>query len=194
MTTIDFKNLWVNLTVVVPGMVTYGMWRIVVMLMGYRGIDFETIDGSALLSLSVLFAIAILQQAVGISIEAMLAGFFYVFEDKWVNAHKLFVGRFRTLATERYNEPVMRTIGQFFLSLNVWVGQVMILAFVIYAQNPASLAPVAAPDWLLWLSIALTMITLFVAIFRCWNATEAIEEAEKIAQKKVESKSSAMGS
>jgi hypothetical protein len=76
MTTIDFKNLWVNLTVVVPGMVTYGMWRIVVMLMGYKGIDFKTIDGSVVLSLSVLFAIAILQQAVGISIEALLAGFF----------------------------------------------------------------------------------------------------------------------
>jgi hypothetical protein len=74
------------------------------------------------------------------------------------------------------------------------VGQVLILAFIIYAQNPAALTPVSAPDWLLWLSIALTLITLFVAIFRCWNATEAIEEAEKIAQKKVESPGSATGS
>jgi len=186
MNNIDFKNLWVNLTVVLPGMVTYATWRIVIMLMGYKGIDFKTIDGSAVLSVCVVFAIAIIQQAAGISLEAMLAWFFHLFKDKWKNAHKLFVGRFRALVADKYNEPVMRTIGQFFLSLNVCVGQVMILVFIIVAQNPISLAPVEKLGWLLWLSVSIVIITMFVAIFRCWNAIEAIEEAEKIAEKNAE--------
>ena len=178
MSALDFKNLWVNLTVAIPGMVTYGTWRLVIMLMGYEGVDFKPIDDSVVLSTCVVFAIAIIQQAVGISLEAMLAGVSYLLKDKCKNAYKLFVERFSALATDKYSESVMRTIGQFFLSLNVSVGQMMILIFIIFAQNPASLDPVEKPSWLFWLSVSVTIITIFVVAFRCWNAIKAIKEVE----------------
>jgi len=179
MSSLDFKNLWVNLTVVLPGMVTYGTWRIVIMLMGYEGIDFKPIDDSVVLSTCVVFAIAIIQQAVAISVEAMLAGVSYLLKDKYKNIYKLFIGRFSASATNKYNEFIMRTIGQFFLSLNVSIGQMMILIFIIFAHNPGSLAPVEKPSWLFLLSVFVTIITIFVVAFRCWNAIEAIKTVKE---------------
>ncbi len=168
------KNLWLNLTVVLPGMVTYGTWRIVILIIGYEGIDFTPIDNSTVLSLCVLLSIALIQQAIGIFIEATIAWVVHLNKKRWAAAHALFVERFSTLAKGRFNEDVLRTIGQFFLSLNLAVGQTLVLIFIIVAKNPEGKSSVNVPLWLPLILEIVIAIAIIVACFRCWNAIEAI--------------------
>lgn len=177
---VSFKNLWLNLTIVLPGVATYGIWRLIIQLIAYRGIDFKTIDDSALLTMSVLLAVALLQQAVGIAIEAVLAGIFTLARSSWPNAHRLFVGRFAALVHERYSQPVLRTIGQFFLSLNLLVGECLVILFVAVVKNPECLPTVNKPPWLFGLLGVMIGITAIVTVFRAWNATVVVREAEVI--------------
>lgn len=164
------KNLWLNLTIVLPGMVTYGTWRIVILIIGYKGIDFTAIDSSLVLSLCVLLAIALIQQAIGIFIEAFIALLVHLNKKQWTAAHALFVERFSSLAKDRFNENVLRTIGQFFLSLNLAVGQILVLIFIIVAKNPEGKSPVAVPFYLPLILAVVIAISVIVACFRCWNA------------------------
>jgi len=176
---LDLKNLWLNLTIVLPGVATYGIWRIVIQLIGYQGIEFNSIDDSLLLTTSVLFAVALLQQAFGISIEAALTGFFALTRRTWPNANQLFVGRFAALAKEKYSQPVIRTIGQFFLSLNLLVGECLVFLFFAVVDNPEGLPPVSRPPSLYTLLLIMIGVTAIVTIFRAWNATVAVREAER---------------
>lgn len=168
------KNLWLNLTVVLPGMVTYGTWRIVILITGYEGIDFTSIDNSIVLSLCVLLAIALIQQAIGIFIEATIGRVVHLNRKRWAAAHALFVERFSSLAKDRFNEDVLRTIGQFFLSLNLAVGQILVLIFTIVAKNPEGKSTVDVPFWLPLILAIVIAIVVIVACYRCWNAIEAI--------------------
>ena len=172
------KNLWLTLTVILPGMVTYGTFRLVSFLIGYQGIDFSTIDDSVVLSLSVLLAIALIQQAIGIFIEALIAGVVHLvhLHKAWCsNLHKLFVERFSSLGKGKFTEDVLRTIGQFFLSLNLAVGLILILVFTSFAQNPAGISAVNVPPWLPIALGVIIAIAIVVACFRCWNAVEAVK-------------------
>lgn len=59
------KNLWLLLTLVIPGLFTYGAWRLLLLLEPSSRLDVEAlkqIDGSGLTSTSVIIAIALLQQ------------------------------------------------------------------------------------------------------------------------------------
>ncbi len=183
------KNFWSNLTVVIPGMVTYGTWRFVIFITKCKVINFEVIDKSLILSLCILFAVALLQQAIGITIEAIIV---------WVvNKNKkdikdpvylLFVKRFFYLGTEEFNDNVLRTIGQFFLSLNIAVGQILILIFVFFACDKTKNGFVDI--FLLHLIfIIIVIITIFVAYFRCRNAMDAIKgNEEKINEEKIKAR------
>ncbi len=165
------KNFWVNLTVVLPGMVTYGTWRIVIFLIKYTAIDFKVIDDSLVLSLSVLFAVAFLQQVFGIGIEAVLTGIAHVMKEVWPSMYLLFVGRFSALAKGQLKEGTLRTIGQFFLSLNLAAGQCFVLLFAYVVRNDCE----RHPQPLLFYTLAvLTVVSAFVAWFRCRNAIAAI--------------------
>ncbi|MFZ5643612.1 MAG: hypothetical protein ACOY46_08485 [Bacillota bacterium] len=168
------NNLWLNLTVILPGMVTYGTWRLVILLIGYKGIDFTAIDHSIVLSVSVLMAFALIQQVIGISIEAALTFFFYVKRDKWRHAYLLFAERFSGLAENKFNEDVLRTIDKFFLSLNLAVGQVLIFLFILAVQNPQGIETVNKPLWLYYTSGITIAFSVIVAIFRSWNAIKSI--------------------
>ncbi|MCK4827863.1 hypothetical protein KA005_69685 [bacterium] len=168
------KNLWLNLTVVLPGMVTYGTWRLVILITGYEGIDFTPIDNSIVLSLCVLLSIALIQQAIGIFVEASIAGVVHLNKKRWAAAHALFVERFSSLAKDRFNEDVLRTIGQFFLSLNLAIGQILVLIFTIAIKNAEGKSTVDIPSWLPSILAIVIAIALIVACFRCWNAIAAI--------------------
>jgi hypothetical protein len=172
------KNLWLNLTVLLPGMVTYGTWRIVILIIGYNGIDFTSIDKSTILSLCVLLSVALIQQAIGIFIEATIALFVQINKKRWRAAHALFVERFSSLAKDRLNEDVLRTIGQFFLSLNLAVGQTLVLTFTNVAKNPEGKNLINVPPWLPLILVLVIVIAVIVAGFRCWNAIEAIRASK----------------
>ena len=172
------KNLCLSLTILMPGMVTYGTLRIVILLTGFNAINFQKIDDSTILSLCVLFTVALLQQAVGISIEASLATFFRINKSKFKNAYELFCERFSCLARETLNEDVKRTIGQFFLSLNLTVGQILILIFLIFVENPEGTNTMNKPAWLFLIIEIVIIFAVIVTIFRCSNAIQVIRESE----------------
>ncbi len=172
---LGFKNTWLNLTIVLPGLVTYGSWRFIILITEYHGINFSVIDNSTVLSICVLFAVALIQQAIGITIESIITGICYLNRNKWVNLYELFVERFSNLQKQKFNEDVLRTIGQFFLSLNLAVGQIMIFIFYILSKNPEGMSPVQKPIWLYILLAGIVVITINVAIFRCWNAVKSIK-------------------
>lgn len=170
---LGFQNIWINLTIVLPGLVTYGCWRLTILLIGYNGIDFSVIDQSTILSICILFAVALIQQAIGITIESIITVSCYLNRNKWPNAYSLFAERFSSLAKNKFNDDVIRTIGQFFLSLNLAVGQIMIFIFYIFSNNPEGTHSVQKPMWLTFMLIGIILVTINVAIFRCWNAIKS---------------------
>lgn len=177
------ENLWLTLTVILPGMVTYGTFRLVSLLIDYQGIDFTAIDDSLVLSLCVLFAIALIQQAIGIFTEALICAVLhplYKYKRWCSNLHKLFIGRFSSIGRGEFKEKenLLRTIGQFFLSLNLAVGLVLVLVFTLNAQNPAGVSPVDVPSWLTPTLVIVIIIAVAAAVFRCWNALEAIKSPD----------------
>ena len=174
------KNFWSNLTVVIPGMVTYGTWRFVIYITKYEAINFEAFDKSLVLSLCILFAVALLQQAIGITIEAIIVWFVKKIKrnDEAHPAYLLFVKRFSNLSSENTNDNILRTIGQFFLSLNITVGQILILIFILSAHDKTKNGFVDISLLQLILTI-IVIITIFTTYFRCKNAMEAVEGNEK---------------
>jgi len=70
------KNLWLLLTLVIPGLFTYGAWRILLLLEPSIRLEINAlnqIDSSAIASASIIIAVALLQQAIAIAIESALA-------------------------------------------------------------------------------------------------------------------------
>ncbi len=175
------KNLWVNLTVVLPGMVTYGTWRLVIFYTGYAEINFEKIDGSLVLTLSVLFAISLIQQAFGITVEAFLTAVSRIMKNFWPSFYLLFVGRFSALAKDQLTEGALRTLGQFFLSLNLAIGQGLVFLFTYAIQGRCEKPP---EPWLFYVLGVIIAVTTFVACFRCWNAIAAVEAVDESATHK----------
>ncbi len=91
------KNLWLLLTLVIPGLFTYGTWRVLLLLEPSVRLDTEAlkqIDSSAIASASVIIAIALMQQAIGIVIESVLSLLVKIRITEWSNFYSLFCERF----------------------------------------------------------------------------------------------------
>jgi hypothetical protein len=173
----EIKNLWLNLTVVIPGLVTYGTWRLLLFFVGEEKTALSAsnqIDQSLILSACLIFAIALIQQAFGITIEALLTLFFYLTRRKFKYCYRLFYGRFSSIAKDEYTEGTLRTIGQFFLSLNLMIGQALVLLYFLKYEDQA------IDSWVIRILYFTIAITLIVAIFRCWNAKKSIQTSEEL--------------
>lgn len=135
------KNLWLLLTLVIPGFFTYGLWRLSLFFVTERPMitdaALKQIDESTLTTTCVIIAIAIIQQAIAISFEA----FFYVLlnrkkkqkiktENK-STLYTLFCERFILTAKGQLNERAERMVGNFFLSFNVSIGIVILIVYFI---------------------------------------------------------------
>jgi len=168
------ENLWVNLTVVIPGLVTYGSWRLALLSRGSWRIGqdlLSKIDESAVLSVSIVTAIAILQQALAILLEPLLGGLFAI--KKKEDWRKLFLGRFKVVAEGKLTEEGKRTVGQFFLSVNVLVGQVYLLLYFLLFED------IDSDCGLVVILYCFIFILVLVCIFRAYNAKEAISGQSK---------------
>ena len=80
------KNLWILVTILIPGLFTYGTWRLLLILHPSQAIDVEALkmaDQSGTVTLSIIMALALLQQAVGILIELVFALFAKIKEHSW---------------------------------------------------------------------------------------------------------------
>lgn len=128
------KNLWLLLTLAIPGATTYGTFRIILLLNGSARIDksaFEKIDSSGLLTTCIIIALAVLQQAIAIPIEPLLSAIFRRYKGKHNAYYLLFSQRFRRAAGGELNEEATRIVGNFFMSVNVIIGQCLILLYLL---------------------------------------------------------------
>ena len=170
------KNLWLLLTLVIPGLFTYGAWRVLLLLEPSVRLDvvaLNQIDSSAIASASIIIAVALLQQAIAIAIESALTLLAKSREKKWPNFYTLLCERFALSAAGKLDENSTRIIGNFFLSINMSVGlSLLLLYFLAYeAMNIAQWIPLGI--------IVLLVATLITTIFRMLNAKWVIEECKK---------------
>lgn len=174
------KNLWLFLTLLMPGMCTYGAWRVLLLLdpPAHLSIDaLNQIDESAIASASVIMAIALLQQAIAITIEAALAQLARIKKGKWPNYFALFIERFSLAASGRFDESVTRIVGNFFLSLNMCVGLSLLLVYFL-AYEDKSISD--------WVPVGITLLltaALLATAFRLQNAISAVKNAKRPQEK-----------
>ncbi len=170
------KNLWILLTILFPGLFTYGAWRLLLLLCPSTVLAmdaFSYIDESGIITLSIIMAIALMQQAVGISIEYLLSLIAKKQARNQSTFYRLFWERFALASTGQLSENGTRIIGNFFLSINIFVGLCMLLIYFCYYENlPRNH----------WVAITLTFFVaanLLVIIFRLQNALSVIQAIPK---------------
>jgi hypothetical protein len=131
------KNLWILLTLVVPGMTTYGSFRLLLALGGAKSDKgmFDKLDGSALLTSCAIVALAVAQQAVAISIEAGASHICWKLRHKYRRYYLLFCERFKMAARGELNEGATRIVANLFTSLNVTIGQCMVLLYLVLHEK-----------------------------------------------------------
>lgn len=170
------KNLWLLLTLVMPGLFTYGAWRLILLLEPSRRLAVDAlsqIDSSALVTTSIIVAVALLQQAVAIVIEAALALLAKTMQKKWPNFHALFCERFALAAAGKLDENATRIIGNFFLSINMSIGLGLLLLYFLAYES------MLLTQWVPVGLIVILAATLVTAVFRMLNAKWAVEECKK---------------
>lgn len=170
------KNLWLLLTLVIPGLFTYGVWRAILLLEPSRRLSVEAlaqVDSSALVTTSIIVAVAVLQQVFAIVVEAALSLLAKIMQQKWPNFHALFCERFVLAATGKLDENATRAIGNFFMSLNMCGGLALLLVYFL-AYESLNLA--------YWVPISLIVFlaaTIATAALRMINAKWVVEECKK---------------
>jgi hypothetical protein len=129
------KNLWLLLTIVLPGMATYGVFRLLIVFYDCKADTavFEKLDNSTLVSACLVAAIALMQQAISIGIEALLAQIVKLFQKQIPNYYQFFCNRFQMLATGKLTDGSTRIFGYFFTSVNITIGQLLLLAYLLHA-------------------------------------------------------------
>lgn len=127
------KNLWLLLTLVLPGFFTYGLWRLGLFFASTKPVSDEAlkqIDESTLTTTCIIFAFALMQQAVAIACESI---FFRIGKRLSPNSkfRILFCDRFELVTKNKLNENVERMIGNFFLSFNMSIGICLIIGYFL---------------------------------------------------------------
>lgn len=116
----------------VPGIVFYGVFRVLLYSLDINISFLEDIDKSETLSISILFAIMFTLQLFGIAIES-LAFRFGPYKHKNREYQKAFNKRYEIIATmdPQKDYHVERILGQFFMSHNIAVGMTINLTWVV---------------------------------------------------------------
>ena len=69
------KNLWTLVTIVLPGLFTYGLWRLLLLLnssLYLTSEEFFNLDQSSIITWSLIISIDLLQQSLAIVLEFVL--------------------------------------------------------------------------------------------------------------------------
>ncbi len=136
------------LTLVIPGLFTYGLWRLSLFFIADVDLPsslcyarLQQIDASNMTTTCIIFAFALMQQAVAIAIEAVI--YYFLNKDSKNKPKKnkkdktdeksmlktLFCERFVLASKGQLNEQAERIVGNFFLSLNVSIGICLLIAY-----------------------------------------------------------------
>lgn len=130
------NNLWISLTLILPGFFTFGLWRLLLLLEPSSRLDtvaLGQIDSSVIVCTSVIIAIALLQQIVALLIESILGCLMpaYTLKRKRAQRRLLFCGRASLKGTGEKHDAVARIVGSFYLSLNISVGLLFMLVYFV---------------------------------------------------------------
>lgn len=165
------KNLWLLITIVLPGMFTYGILRLFFLLSPSTVLDanaFNDVDSSALLTSCVIVAIAVLQQSIGLLIEFV----FYAMvrkKNKATDMKKLFYERFTLKPKNDSDNSTTNVVGNFFLSLNVFIGILMLLIYFLFFED------LSFSHWIPLLLLFFMLVLVFNLIFRYRTAIQVIK-------------------
>ena len=169
------KNLWILLTVILPGLFTYGAWRLLLVLYPSQILDseaFTAIDNSGIITTSIIISIALLQQSVGISIEFILSLIAKITRKYWEGFYSLFWERFEFASAGILNESSTRIIGNFFLSINIFVGLLLLLFYFSLYEC------LSFDHWISQILVFFLIINLATIIFRMFNAISVINRCK----------------
>lgn len=167
------KNLWTLITLILPGIFTYGCWRLLLLLNGtvISADAFHSIDASSTVTWSVIIAIAILQQSLGILVEFIF--FLGVNRKKESLSYKLFVQRFILAATsDKMKGYPSSVIGNFFFSLNVFIGVVLLITYFLLYEE------IGSKSWILTMLLLALIVLFFNILFRYRIAKNVVAEIE----------------
>ena len=170
------KNVWIMLSVIIPGCFTYGLWRLLLILQPSQIINYEhfkRIDDSSLITTCIIISVALLQQIGGIFIEFVLSMIAKLRKNSWENFYCFFWDRFELSSKGQLNENSTRIIGNCFLSINILVGMIILL---IYFTMFESLTLSHWTPKLLLIFLAINLLTIF---FRINNALSLFGEIKK---------------
>lgn len=164
------RNLWILLTLIIPGMFTYGLWRLLLILEPSHNkhilSSLNHIDSSVIASLSIIVGISLFQQTIAIAIEAV----FCMKVSTKCSAYDTFLWkRFELAASEKFSENEERIIGNFFLSLNILIGQALLFAYFTCLESKSIF------DWIPLTLIITFAVTSITVAFRFCIAKNIIE-------------------
>ena len=167
------KNLWTLITIILPGLCTYGVWRLLLLLNPSEVINadvFSSIDQSSFVTGSIVIGIALLQQIIGLILEFIL----YLFSgmSKKSNFYKLFRKRFELAKKGELNAYSSSVIGNFFLSINVLIGLSLNLVFFLYYEG------LSLEHWISLFLIFFISLSFIVIFFRLQNAFLVIKDID----------------
>lgn len=166
------KNLWTLITIILPGLFTYGAWRLLLILEPSQILkleDFSSVDQSSTITWSIIISIALLQQIIGITIESILFLVAKNKEKKWPGFHKLFNKRFKLAKEGLINKYETSVIGNFFLSLNVFVGLTFLLVYFLCYEE------LIIMSWVPLTIIFFMLTNVSTIVFRMKNAINVIK-------------------
>ena len=165
------KNLWILVTIMLPGMFTYGIWRFLLILNPSTILTNESltqVDQLGVLTWCIIVSIALLQQSIGLVIEYAL----YLISWKKSSLgklNKLFFRRFELASKGKITAYASSIIGNFFLSLNIFVGLLFLLVYFMFFEK------LNVNHWIP-LFIITFLITAFInIIFRLQTSLKVID-------------------
>ena len=165
------KNLWLLVTIMIPGMFTYGIWRFLLILNPSRLIDTEfltQIDELSVLTWSVIISIALLQQSIGLIIEYVLYLLAWKKKTSFNRFHLLFYKRFDLANMGLITNYASSVIGNLFLSINIFVGLIFLLLYFLLFEQLNS------HHWILYFIAFFLISTLINIVFRIQTSLKVI--------------------
>ncbi len=130
------NNIWVTLTLLLPGFFTFGIWRLLLVLEPSSRLDtvaLSQIDSSAIVCTSVIIAIALFQQIAGLLIESIgCLVTEHTSKHKRTRRRLLFCGRASLRDSGAKHDAVARVVAKFYQTLNISMGLLLLLAYFIY--------------------------------------------------------------
>ena len=165
------KNLWVLVTIMIPGMFTYGVWRILLILNPSTIIKTEfltQIDELSVLTWSVIISIALLQQSIGLIIEYTLYFFSLKKKTSFKRFYLLFYKRFELASKGQISNYASSVIGNLFLSINIFVGLTFLFVYFLLFEK------LNCDHWILYFIVFFLISTFINVVFRIQTSLKVI--------------------